>query len=813
MAFFTSSVQQLLHRRVSQLWHQRRLPQLAKRTCELYFDGQSARAQTHCQEILQTQVKLDAQSLQQFLRTEMGEALLTRLGQLVELPNDTAGRQALIQRIARADQLSIMSLLYQVSGNLRTNRLLETAQQINLLLRTTDQLLALLKTLMHQEATEQTIPFVDPRLPGHWGICRRVLRLQRQSLQPFQVFLYEPIGELADSIPVVVISHGLAADPQAMAHYAKHLVSHGYLVAVPQHPGSDTHQVHNLLSGNVDEIFSLQEFFDRPHDISVLLDELEHRNALEYDHHLNLTEVGLLGESFGGYTALALAGAKIDFEGLAQRCETIFDSLNVSLLLQCRALSLPPIDIPLQDSRIKAVFTIDPIGSGLFGTDGLASVSIPTVIAAGSSDKTAPMALEPLQMFPKLASQDRFLAVIQGKSHVHDLGTLLSSLKLATQSDLPSLMLSPPIVDSYLCGLSILFFEQYLRQSTTDMPSLMTYAKSISQSPYDLHLISAKSDSALQPVLKNFQERLARLKWQTMTVQHQDGLFTAAKGFSLYYQSWLPASTIKATVVLIHGLGGHSGLFQNVVKALIPEGYALYGYDLRGHGRSPGQRGHINHWSEHRNDLANLIAIVKEQHATVPCFLIGHSLGSIIALEYALYRQINLGDLKKTLYPEIAGIVAASPPFGTHGHTDLRLKIGQLLSFSWPRFSLSVGLRHILPSRDRSVVLAYAHDPLRHQRATARLATEFLKTIKTLYIQKKHLTLPILALHGTGDKVADSKVSHDFFKQLPDKDKAFIHYNGAYHELYNEINHTEIMQDISIWLRGYLKRFEEQGIA
>ena len=466
---------------------------------------------------------------------------------------------------------------------------------------------------------------------------------------------------------------------------------------------------------------------------------------------------------------MALAGATIDFEALAQRCEGISDSLNVSLLLQCRALSLSPTVKPLQDPRIKAIFTVDPIGNGLFGADGLASVTIPTVIATGSSDKTAPMALEPLQMFPQLASQERFLAVIRGKSHIHDLRKLLSSLKLATHEDLPSLNLSPPIIDSYLCGLSALFFDRYLRQADTTDAMLPAYAQSISQSPYDLHLISAKSNHALQPILKNFQERLGQLKWQTITVRHQDGLFAAADGLSLYYQSWLPTSTVKATVILIHGLGGHSGLFQNVVKALLPEGYALYSYDLRGHGRSPGQRGYINFWSEYRNDLVHLIAMVQQQHPRVPCFLMAHSLGSIIALDYALYRYLNEGESKNNPYPKITGIVAASPPFGTHAKTDLRLKLGQLLSMSWPRFSLSLGLSHILPSRDRSVVLAYAHDPLRHQRGTARLATEFLKTANALRTHQSYLTLPILMLHGTDDKVADLTMSQDFFSKLTSK--------------------------------------------
>ncbi len=801
MTFFTSPILPIVRQRMVQLWQRRQLPRLAQKTCELYFNGQDAQAQTQCREVLQTQFTLDAQILQRFLHTDIGESLLQQLGHLIELPNDATGRQSLIQKITRADQLSIMSLLYQIAGDLRTERVLATAKQIDLLLNTTDTLLGLLTSLMQEEAMGQEIPALDPRLPGPRGMRQKVLSLQRHSGQPFQVFIYEPLGAQSAPISVVVISHGLAANPQTMDHYARHLSSHGYLVAVPQHPGSDTHQVRNLLSGTVDEIFSLQEFFDRPHDVSTLLDRLEQLNSHDYGGQLNLTSVGILGESFGGYTALALAGATIDFEGLAQRCGRLSDSLNVSLLLQCRALSLPAHKTPLQDPRIKALFTVDPIGNGLFGTHGLNTVTVPTVIATGSSDKAAPMALEPMQLFPHLASQERFLAVIRGKAHVHDLPTLLSSLKLAKQANLPALNLSPPIIESYLWGLSVSFFNQYLRNSeASSSVQLPAYAQAISQSPYDLTLISAKSAPPLQPVLDNFQQQLSQLKWHTITVQHQDGMFTADDGFSLYYQSWLPTSTIKGTIILLHGLGGHSGLFQNVIKALIPEGYAIYGYDLRGHGRSPGQRGHINRWADYRHDLAYFMAMVQKQHPTVPCFLLSHSLGSMIALDYDLHKRLYPKASGQPAYPNIAGIVVASLPLRIHATTDLRLKLGQALSLGWPRFSLSLGLSHILPSRDRSVVLAYAHDVLRHQKGTARLATEFLKTVQSLYEHQSALTTPILMLHGTADRVADHHISHRFFQQLPLINKKFISYSGAYHELYNEKNQAEIMADVISWL-------------
>jgi predicted dienelactone hydrolase len=142
------------------------------------------------------------------------------------------------------------------------------------------------------------VPVVEPRILGPWGIRKKILSLPRRSAQPFRISLYEPLlGDINAAIPVVVISHGLAANPQAMDHYARHLASHGYLFAVPQHPGSGTHQVRHMLPGTVDEVFSLQEFVDRPHDVSTLLDKLERLYTRDYDGRFNLTAVGILGES------------------------------------------------------------------------------------------------------------------------------------------------------------------------------------------------------------------------------------------------------------------------------------------------------------------------------------------------------------------------------------------------------------------------------------------------------------------------------------------------------------------------------------
>ncbi|NEP15770.1 MAG: alpha/beta fold hydrolase [Leptolyngbya sp. SIO4C1] len=799
-----------LQTQATNYWLNRQLPRLAHQTCAVYLGETGEASQARCRELLQMQLTLSPLQLKRFLQTQIGQTLLTRLSQLIHWPADARSRsalnQALLDMVAHTEKFSVLSLLYQLSRTLtlKTDEFLLTAKQVDLLLETTEDILALLQTLSSQDTAPAALALApDPRLPGAAGIERRLLTLcdnqrmrsgGRKYSREFRVLLYTPTQWQYPQAPVVVMSHGLAARPDDLAHYAQHLASHGYVVAIPQHPGSDTNQVREMLSGTAAEVFQLHEFIDRPLDITCVLDELERLNQSQFEQRLNLEAVGVLGQSFGGYTALALAGAKIDFDRLEQACRPVFDTLNLSMLLQCRALDLPRQATSLQDPRVRAVLALDPIGSYVFGASGIANINIPVLIATGSEDKTAPMALEPIQIFPWLTTEHAYLAVIRGKSHIHDMSKLLSSLKLKLTHETPAFKLHPPIIDSYLDGLSLTFFDAFLTQQPAARDRLSAaYTRQISQPPYDLYLVKGQDSAALIQPLEAFQQQLAELG--NVTIQHSEGLFNASGGFSLYYQSWLPTEALQATLVILHGLGGHSGLFGNVVKALVSQGVGVYSFDARGSGRSPGQRGHVNRWREYREDVAHCLAMVKLQWPDIPCFLMGHSLGGIVALDYAIRHPEQLD-----------GLIVTAPPLGTSGVSGLRLTIGRVLSQLWPRFSLSTGLKHVPPSRDRAVIIAYAHDPLRHCQGTARLATEFIRTNRWLQTHALELKVPLLLLHGSDDRVALIESSRAFFETLTLADKEFHEYAGAYHELHDDINHDEVLSDLARWLLQHVTR-------
>lgn len=274
---------------------------------------------------------------------------------------------------------------------------------------------------------------------------------------------------------------------------------------------------------------------------------------------------------------------------------------------------------------------------------------------------------------------------------------------------------------------------------------------------------------------------------------HIEGTFQGAGGLNLYYQSWLPEGEVQAIIAIVHGLGAHSGLFDNAVQYLLPQGYAVYAFDLRGHGRSPGQRGHINAWAEFRDDLHTFLTRIQAQGPGCACFLWGHSLGALITVDYALR------------FPEsLQGIILTAPALGKVKVPVLKVALGRMLSRVFPRFSLKVGIERNASSRDPQVIVANAQDPLRHEYGSARLATEFFTAERWVESHASDLRVPLLILHGSGDKITPPEGSLAFFQKVNFPDKERYVYTGDYHDLHLDINYQDVLTDLRNWLEVHL---------
>jgi alpha-beta hydrolase superfamily lysophospholipase len=277
-------------------------------------------------------------------------------------------------------------------------------------------------------------------------------------------------------------------------------------------------------------------------------------------------------------------------------------------------------------------------------------------------------------------------------------------------------------------------------------------------------------------------------------IRHGEGSFVGFEGARLFYQSGCPSGEPRAILAIVHGLGGHSGLFDKIVKFLVPKNYAVYSLDLRGHGRSPGQRGHINHWSEFREDLAAFLRAIQAQQPGCRCFLLGHSLGATIVLDYALRFPT-----------QVSGMVAIAPALGEVGISPVKLLVARLLSQLCPRFTLSTGIDLEAGSRDPQVLAAYDRDPLRHTQGSARLATEFFRATQGIWAGAKELHVPLLILHGGCDRVTSLKESRRFFEQVAFVDKEMKEYPKAYHDLHNDLDYLQVLADLGDWLDRHLQ--------
>ena len=276
--------------------------------------------------------------------------------------------------------------------------------------------------------------------------------------------------------------------------------------------------------------------------------------------------------------------------------------------------------------------------------------------------------------------------------------------------------------------------------------------------------------------------------------QHREGNFAGAGALALYYQAWLPLQqTPRAVLVNLHGLGDHSGLYPHLADYFPERRTAVYAYDMRGNGRSPGQRAYLRSWDDYRSDLQAFLIQVRHWEPELPIFVLGHSLGGLVVLDYALHHPQGL-----------AGVIASAPPLGKVGVPPLLMALGRVMSRIWPRFSLEVGMDLSGLARDPAVVEAVLADPLFHRRGTARLSTEVTNIIGRVQAGAAGLSVPLLVLHGSADRMVPPDGSREFFRKVSYPDRALREYPGGYHGLFADTGHQEVLADVERWIEARL---------
>lgn len=278
-------------------------------------------------------------------------------------------------------------------------------------------------------------------------------------------------------------------------------------------------------------------------------------------------------------------------------------------------------------------------------------------------------------------------------------------------------------------------------------------------------------------------------------MKHEESSFIGTKDYKIYFQKWIPDNP-KAVVQIVHGFAEHSGRYMNVVNTLIPEGYAIFANDHRGHGKSDGQRNYVDNFEQFVEDEKILLGIIKKEHPNLPIFMLGHSMGSMIAIYFTKQYESELkGLILSGVGTDIGGDVGGFIRF-----------VGKLISKIAPTLPVAVGDLSQYLSHDPQVVEAYNNDPYVYaKKTTARLGAELLRVFPSIKEFVGDFKLPLLIQVGSEDKLAlNNTDAISYFKM---EDKTARVYKDLYHEVYNELekDRTIVLNDLKDWLNKHIK--------
>ncbi|MCB9072945.1 MAG: lysophospholipase [Bdellovibrionaceae bacterium] len=262
----------------------------------------------------------------------------------------------------------------------------------------------------------------------------------------------------------------------------------------------------------------------------------------------------------------------------------------------------------------------------------------------------------------------------------------------------------------------------------------------------------------------------------------------------IYMQRWKRDDwPSDATILITHGIAEHSDSHHAMAEALADQRFQVYAWDLPGHGKSYGQRGYVHSFDEFTDSLDRVIIEV-EKHVVenTPLYLFGHSLGGLITITYAL----------KNPETPVKSLLLSSPGLGVKMHVPIyKDRAARLLNIIAPKVTIPHEIRYEDLSRDRNIVASYYKDPLRHKKFSAPLYLGILKAMDEAQSRAHHLHIPMLIQAAGADQVVDVVATQEFYAKVSSEHKKLIVYPDSYHEIFNDINRQEVIDDLLSYLR------------
>lgn len=262
-------------------------------------------------------------------------------------------------------------------------------------------------------------------------------------------------------------------------------------------------------------------------------------------------------------------------------------------------------------------------------------------------------------------------------------------------------------------------------------------------------------------------------------------------GLQFYAHTWQPDSQPKAVITLVHGFGEHCVRYTPYFEFFIASGFAILGFDLRGHGKTEGKRGTIESYNALMDDIEIAVNKSNEFFPEIPQFLYGHSMGGNLSLNYLIKKQ-----------PNIKGGIITSPWLALTDEPNFILKgLVSLLKNIIPNTTIDSGLKTEHISTVKGEIEKYEKDPLNHGRISFRLFSEITTTGLWAIDNSHQINIPVLMMHGTADKITSPTASKKSYENNKEKIE-YVTWDGGYHELHNETNREEIAKTVIDWINN-----------
>jgi alpha-beta hydrolase superfamily lysophospholipase len=277
-------------------------------------------------------------------------------------------------------------------------------------------------------------------------------------------------------------------------------------------------------------------------------------------------------------------------------------------------------------------------------------------------------------------------------------------------------------------------------------------------------------------------------------MKHEQGKFRGARNAEIFQQSWLPDGEVQAVLLVVHGIGEHSGRYMNLVNHFVPLGYAVYALDHFGHGNSDGTRMFVERFADFTDTLKIYFDQIRAWQPGKQVFMVAHSMGGLIGCSYLLDYQ-----------NELAGAIISAPAIKVSDSiSPVTILAGLIFSSIAPKLGL-LALDASTICSDPAVVQAYLDDPLVYNgKVTARLAAEMLGAMRRVTSEVGTIRLPLLIVQGAADRLVDPGGAKMLYEQSASPDKTHKVYEGFYHEVLNEPGRAQVLADIQVWLEKHI---------